>query len=185
MGKMRPGYCVHCKTYVPQLQEHLETKHGAAPYLTVSAAKSAQDPPTPEMRTGRASRTLQTCSQCGAQVRSTRLQRHLSKVHSSLRKAGRSLKPKASTSGERGLSVGGTVDLLNQCAAITRGGTRCSRPIAIPMGNKGFCEQHFWTNSNGSEKSRAAQSQPASLTPKRTIAQKFAAPIRISRKKRR
>jgi hypothetical protein len=91
-------------------------------------------------------RTFTTCPTCRARVRKDRLGRHRRKVHDEITpppKRGRD----GMTALERpvvyGVFVDETTDVSDRCAAITKAGTRCTRPIAVPIGGSGYCNQHY------------------------------------------
>jgi hypothetical protein len=98
------------------------------------------------MTTQPKARAFATCPTCQVRVRKDRLDKHRRKVHGVARKA-----PKRGRDGmtalERpvvyGVLVDETTDVSDRCAAITNAGTRCTRPIAVPVGGGGYCNQHF------------------------------------------
>ena len=91
-------------------------------------------------------RRYRNCPECKCYIRADRLNRHRRKVHGWTGE--RERRGRDGLTNEERLTIFGeqideTTDPWDRCAAITRAGTQCTRPVAIVLGKAGYCNQHW------------------------------------------
>ena len=86
------------------------------------------------------------CPHCDARLNKDNLEKHRKKVHPEL-KPGEKRGHDGMTHSERqimrGVANDQTTDTSNRCIATTKGGTQCTRPVAVQTLRGGYCNQHF------------------------------------------